>query len=83
MIRKHHLQPLCFAAVPAVPVGEVVPLMVVDIDIDVDAEPVPVVLAPVAEPVAEAHGGRVDGSVTPPLYHIHQQSLCIQLLRLQ
>jgi len=41
-----------------VPVVDAVPL----IDI------VPVVLAPVAAPVEEAHGGSVDASVTPPLY---------------
>lgn len=43
---------------------EAVPL--VDIDLEVE-EPVPAVLAPVAEPVAVAHGGRVEGRVTPPL----------------
>jgi hypothetical protein len=46
-----------------VPVVDAVPL----IDIDIEVEPVPVVLAPVAAPVEEAHGGSVDASVTPPL----------------
>lgn len=58
------------------PVEDAVPL------VDIDVEPVPVVLAPVAEPVDEAQGGRVDGSVTPPLYHIHQRCLLVYLLRL-
>lgn len=52
------------------PVVDAVPF--IDIDMEVESVP-PAVVAPLLVPVAaaepdeEAHGGRVDGNVTPPL----------------
>lgn len=60
------------AAPPAVPVVDAVPEIVVDIDPEV--VPVAVLIPPLLEPVdaaappvEEAHAGRVEARVTPPL----------------